>query len=119
MSERDSILDRGVLTSLRELGGEEDPGLFVELVNLFLEDTPERMRELSAALEKQDPRAIEHAAHALKSSAANLGALGLSDLFRAIESAGREKDLGRAATLVAKALPEFGKVEAALRSEIR
>jgi two-component system, sensor histidine kinase and response regulator len=118
MNENTPILDPSVIASLRELGGDDDPGLFVELVNMFLEDTPERMRSLSAAMEKRDPRALEHAAHALKSSAANLGALGLSGLFRDIEAAGREQDLSRAAPLVERTRPEFAKVEAALRSEM-
>jgi HPt (histidine-containing phosphotransfer) domain-containing protein len=61
---------------------------------------------------------LERAAHALKSSSANLGALGLSALFRDIESAGREKDLSRAASLVARTSGEFARVQAALRSEL-
>ena len=119
MSNDQPILDKSVIASLRELGGADDPGLFIELVNLFLADTPERMRTLSEALDSKDPTALERSAHALKSSAANLGALGLSTLFRDIESAGREKNLERAASLVARAVPEYQRVEAALRSEIR
>jgi len=117
MSEIHPVLDQGVIASLRELGGEDDPGLFLELVNLFLSDTPERLRALSEAMERRDPTALERAAHALKSSSANLGALELSALFRDIEAAGREKDLSRAAPLVARTRPEFERVEAALRSE--
>jgi HPt (histidine-containing phosphotransfer) domain-containing protein len=118
MNETHATLDRSVISSLRELGGEDDPGLFFELVHMFLSDTPERMRALSEAFDKRDPTALEHAAHALKSSAANLGALGLSALFRDIESAGRERDLLRAEPLVKRTQPEFARVEAALRSEI-
>ena len=118
MSETHSVLDRSVVSSLRELGGDDDPGLFFELVHMFLSDTPERMRALSEAFDKGDPTALERAAHALKSSSANLGALGLSALFRDIESAGRERDLVRAEPLVKRTHPEFAKVEAALRSEL-
>ncbi len=118
MNETQPVLDQGVIASLRELGGEDDPGLFIELVNLFLSDTPERLRAMSEAMEHRDPTALERAAHALKSSSANLGALELSALFRDIEAAGREKDLSRAAKLVARTQPEFQRVEAALRSEV-
>ena len=118
MTEIHPVLDQGVIASLRELGGEDDPGLFIELVNLFLSDTPERLHALSEAMEQRDPTALERAAHALKSSSANLGALELSALFRDIEAAGREKDLSRAAPLVARTRPEFARVEAALRSEM-
>jgi HPt (histidine-containing phosphotransfer) domain-containing protein len=112
------ILDREVLTSLKELGGDDDPGLFLELVNLFLEDTPERLRVLGEALDNGDPTALERAAHALKSSAANLGALSLSGLFRDLETAGREKNLELASSLISRARPEWARVEQALRSEI-
>jgi CheY-like chemotaxis protein/HPt (histidine-containing phosphotransfer) domain-containing protein len=118
MSEIQPVLDQGVIASLRELGGEDDPDLFIELVNLFLSDTPERLRALSEAMERRDPTALERAAHALKSSSANLGALELSALFRDIEAAGREKDLSRAAPLVARSRSEFERVEVALRSEV-
>lgn len=118
MSEAHPVLDKNVITSLRELGGEDDPGLFMELVNMFLSDTPERMRVLNEAMDQHDALALERAAHALKSSSANLGAVNLSGLFRDIEAAGREKDLLRAAPLVALARPEFERVEAALRSEM-
>ena len=111
------VLDRDVIASLRELGGSDDPGLFLELVNMFLSDTPERLRALTEALDQRDPLGLERAAHALKSSSANLGALGLSDLFRDIEAAGRARDLSRAASLVARTKPEFERVEVALRSE--
>jgi len=118
MNERETVLDRSVIASLRELGGDDDPGLFAELVDLFLSDTPERMRQLESALEQSDPSALERAAHALKSSSANLGAMGLSALFRDIETAGREKDLDRAASLVQRSSQEFARVKDALRTEM-
>jgi signal transduction histidine kinase/DNA-binding response OmpR family regulator/HPt (histidine-containing phosphotransfer) domain-containing protein len=118
MNPSDPVLDPSVISSLRELGGDDDPGLFSELVGMFLSDTPERLRALSEALDHNDPGALERAAHALKSSSANLGALGLSVLFRDIEAAGRAKDLSKAAPLVARTQPEFQRVEAALRSEL-
>jgi len=117
-NQTEQILDHEVIAALRELGGDDDPGLFVELVNLFLDDAPERIRSLRESLDKKDPTMLAQAAHALKSSSANLGAVGLSALFRDIEAAGRDKDLQRAASLVARTRPEFERVEAALRSEI-
>jgi two-component system sensor histidine kinase/response regulator len=119
VTDAEPVLDPDVITSLRELGGADDPELLAELVNLFLSDVPERMRLLSEAVEKGDPRVLEREAHALKSSAANLGALGLSALFREIESAGRVQDLARAQALVARSQGEFERVEAALLTEIR
>lgn len=120
MNQHDStVLDPDVISSLKELGGPEDPGLFLELVDLFLEDTPTRLRELTEALGKEDPAGLERAAHALKSSAANLGAMELSVLFKEIESASREQDLERAASLVERSNDAYERVRAALRAETK
>jgi signal transduction histidine kinase/CheY-like chemotaxis protein len=117
-SPRKNILDRDVIASLRQLSGDDEPDLFAELVQLFLEDTPARLEELNKALDAQDPESMERAAHALKSSAANLGAMGLSRLFREIESAGREQDIERATPLIKESGQEYERVQSALESEI-
>ena len=112
------ILDHEVIESLKELGGEDDPGLFAELVQLFLEDTPPRLKELQDAVANQDSSQLERAAHALKSSAANLGALVLSETFRRIEVAGREGDVGIAQELVSESTGQFEAVRDALQGEV-
>ena len=113
-----TVLDPEVIDSLKELGGDDDPELFHELVELFLEDTPQRIRELDQAVGGQDAAGIEQAAHALKSSAANLGATQLSQIFRDIESAGRQADLERAASLVSRSGEAYKQVEEALKAEL-
>ena len=117
-STHDQVLDQNVLTALKELGGEDDPELLTELVDLFLDDTPQRLGELDRALESGNAAAVENAAHALKSSAANLGAMNLSSLFQQIEMAGKERDIEKAGSLVQQSGPEFARVEEALRKEI-
>lgn len=114
----DAVLDPTVIESLKELGGEDDPELFSELVQLFLEDTPARIRQLGDALHKSDAHGIEQAAHALKSSAANLGATQLAQVFLEIEAAGRENDLVRAQGLVEQSSKAYERVRQALSAEV-
>ncbi|MEW6071011.1 MAG: response regulator [Planctomycetota bacterium] len=114
----DHALDPEVVAALKGLGGEDDPQLFAELVALFLEDTPKRLQELTGALDKGDADGVSRAAHALKSSTANLGAMRLSDLFRQIEYAGREGKLEEVGSLVHEAEPEYRRVESALHTEL-
>ena len=83
------ILDMRVIASLKELGGEEDPGLVLELVGMFLQDAPLRMKEIETSLANGDILTLERAAHTLKSSSANIGALGLSELCRRIVESAR------------------------------
>jgi len=111
-------LDRDVLETLRELSGDDEPSLFAELVQIFLDDTPVRLEAIEAAFASADADGIGRAAHALKSSAANLGALALSEMFRDLEQAGREHDIERAGSLIHSVRDEYGRVKEALNAEI-
>jgi HPt (histidine-containing phosphotransfer) domain-containing protein len=85
-------LDARVLDSLRELGGDDDPGLLNELIGIFLEDAPLRMKDIETALRNGDIKLLERAAHTLKSSSANIGALGLAGICRRMEDLARAQD---------------------------
>ena len=85
-------------------------------MDLFLEDTPTRLRALQAAAAEGDARAVEETAHALKSSCGNLGALLLADLCRELETRGRSRELGAVPSLVERSSTEFQNVAAALRA---
>jgi len=111
-------LDPEVLAGLRELETDDDPGLFSELVELFLTDTPPRLRALEHALGCGDSKALEEVAHSLKSSCGNLGASALAELCKDLEALGREQRLHDAPTLVQRTGEEFRRVEAALRAEL-
>ena len=84
-SSRITALDAVVISDLLDtMGGE-----FGDLVRVYLEDAPLRLREIEAAAECGDAAAQVGAAHTLKSSSANIGATGLSDLAKDIEHAAR------------------------------
>ena len=85
----DGAIDAATIQGLRELGGEDEPGLLGELIAMFLEDAPERMRDITEGLSSGDYGRVERGAHTLKSSSANIGALGLSDLCRRIVESSR------------------------------
>ncbi|MFT5283998.1 MAG: HPt (histidine-containing phosphotransfer) domain-containing protein [Planctomycetota bacterium] len=110
----DRILDMEVIEALRALEAEGAPGLFDELVELFLSDTPPRMKSLAEATAAGDMKAVEFNAHSLKSSCGNLGATILVDLFREIERLGREEELDGVSVLVNRSAEEFDRVQVAL-----
>jgi HPt (histidine-containing phosphotransfer) domain-containing protein len=114
----DLVLDPAVVQSLKELGGEEEPELFAELVEMFLGDTPPRLASLVGAIQSADSQTLEKVAHALKSSCGNLGARRLAKLCQGIEAAGRAGDVGAASELVARTDEEFQRVELALRAQL-
>ncbi len=107
-------VDPEVLEMLASLQEPAEPDLVVELVTLFLRDTPERLRELSGR-----PLEAGHAArvaHSVKGSAGNLGAYALQELASQLEQAGRRGDPADALASLADAVEdEYQRVEQHLR----
>jgi CheY-like chemotaxis protein len=112
------LLDLEVVQSLKELGGAEDPGLFAELVDMFLRDTPARIQAMLEALHGGDPVALARAAHSMKSSCGNLGAISLASLCQAIEVGGRQGNVDAVRSLVQRSAEEYQLVAQALRGQL-
>jgi HPt (histidine-containing phosphotransfer) domain-containing protein len=85
------VIDPKVIQGLRDLGGEDEPGLLAELIKIFLEDAPQRMKDITEGMAGGDLGRVERGAHTLKSSSANIGAIALSDLCRRIIESARAK----------------------------
>jgi signal transduction histidine kinase/DNA-binding NarL/FixJ family response regulator len=78
-------LDATIVGDLLDTMGDE----FGDLVRVYLEDAPQRLRELEFAAEGNDAAAQVAPSHTLKSSSANIGATALSELARHIEQTAR------------------------------
>ena len=76
---------------LYRVGGDEE--LFVEIIQLFLSDCPDRVADINAAVASGDPEHIRLAAHALKGSAGNLSALALVEAAATLERIGAARNL--------------------------
>jgi HPt (histidine-containing phosphotransfer) domain-containing protein len=77
----------GPTLDLRVLATIDDPNdaaFLAELVDLFLADCPSRLAALRDAVAHDDREAADLAAHALKSSALNLGAVALAGLLQSL-----------------------------------
>jgi two-component system sensor histidine kinase/response regulator len=70
-----------------------------QILDTFLESTPQRITAIAEALSAGDATGIERAAHALKSAAATIGAKSLAALLQQLESAGKEANVTRARSL--------------------
>ncbi|MCC4595723.1 ATP-binding protein [Xanthomonas campestris pv. phormiicola] len=106
------VLDIAVLDELRELAGSATTA---QIVELFLDDAPQLIQRLeqAAAIPQLDP--LRDAAHTLKSSAANVGALALSAAASRIEAGVRAHQLERPAVAVALVIAEFARARLALK----
>jgi HPt (histidine-containing phosphotransfer) domain-containing protein len=75
-------IDPQALERLRTLGGKELVSKMVELFTSYAESV---LQEAAAGLEAGNLEAVHRAAHSLKSSAGNLGALQVQDLAGRVE----------------------------------
>ncbi|MCW0422575.1 hypothetical protein NB713_000518 [Xanthomonas sacchari] len=105
------VLEIAVLDELREVIGSAS---VAQIVELFLADAPLLIQRLEQAAATAQSDALREAAHTLKSSAANLGALALSAAALRIESGVRTGTLDRPVVAVALVIAEFARARLAL-----
>jgi HPt (histidine-containing phosphotransfer) domain-containing protein len=86
---------------LRQLGG-TDENFVRDLIALYVDDGGQRIAAIRAALAANDPTELAEAAHALKSSAGNMGAMTVRAIAEVIEQIGRKGTTDGAAEEAAK-----------------
>ena len=101
--------------ALRAVGG--DQVLLADLMRLFLEDCPERVADLRAAVVSGDPAHVQRAAHVVKGSVGTFGACCARDCAADLERAGRERRFDDAPALLAALEAELDRVSDALRRD--
>ena len=78
-------IDLSVLISLEEAQVDGEPDLIVDLIDLYLDETPRRMGAMAALLAQRDWLSLGRAAHSLKGCSAVLGAGRTPQLCEAVE----------------------------------
>ncbi len=86
-------LNPAVLSQLRRLGQPGKPSVLARMIRLYLEHAPKQLGQLRDAIERSDTEGVREAAHAFKSSSANLGAVQVSELCNRVEQAARDGGL--------------------------
>ncbi|WP_139144037.1 Hpt domain-containing protein, partial [Janthinobacterium lividum] len=112
-----SILDAAALQNLRAMRRPGRPDVLGRIIDLFYSDAPRLLGQLEVAAGASDAAALQLAAHTLKSSCANVGALGLSATCREIEQYARGNDVGSALNHIRGIQQELDRVLAALALE--
>ncbi len=110
----DPAVDFSVLQSLIDSIGEGGAECLVSLIEIYLKDTPRLVKNMAQAIIEEDPKAMEIAAHTLKSSSATLGGINLSKLCQDLESLGRSKTITGAAEIFPLLESEYQQVRAEL-----
>ncbi|MDX2246399.1 MAG: Hpt domain-containing protein [Bacteroidia bacterium] len=110
-----NYLDDMARASIEELM-DGDPELISDLVNTLIASSPDLLKEIEVGIKTGNATQIREAAHALKSSNAQLGALSFSELCAEMEKRGRSGEISDIETLYEKIMEEFERVASALES---
>jgi signal transduction histidine kinase/DNA-binding response OmpR family regulator/HPt (histidine-containing phosphotransfer) domain-containing protein len=112
-----TAIDQRALDEIRALAVGEDAGIVVELISLYLEDALRLMSAMGDGIETADCVKTQSAAHRLKSSSANLGAVKVARLCAELEDNTRRGELSDAPRLLKSIRIEYEKARAALLLE--
>ncbi len=115
----DSPIDRSMLDSIRMLQGNSEEDLLQKVIKNYLHDSAQLMNTLQKAIENEDCDSIRMAAHSLKSSSSNVGAIQVSSLCKKLEQNGREKILEGVNGLFIELQNEYDQARLLLQKEIQ
>ena len=106
-----------VLHNLKAIGNDEADGsdLLAEVVDSYLEDSPQRLQTLVTAMHQVDANGVHRAAHALRSLSSAVGAIELPLLCQTLEEMGRNNRLENGEVILAAIQAEYLRVNLVLR----
>jgi len=111
-------LDLTRLGHLRELGDKHDPGMFERIVRSFLDDAPERIITLWHAIEIGDAQKFFTAAHSLKGTSGNLGAMVMMAIAQELQVLGQSGQITEGETKVRQLEEEWELVKTELQQMV-
>lgn len=100
------------LESVRDMFGAD----FAELVALYQRDSPPRIAALHQARRNGDSALVAKVAHAFGGSSASIGATGLADLCKGLETHARTGSLGEFESRMAAVETEYRRISSKLQS---
>ncbi len=109
------VIDPQAVENLRALNPGDNDEFLREIAGIFLEDTPLRIAELEQSLVAGDVAKFTRAAHSIKGSSANLGAMTLRAVAEKLEHQSRTEGLAAVAPMVGSVKAEFARAQTELR----
>ncbi len=113
-----SILDKVALRNIRELERNGASGMLARVVEMYRNSAPQLLSDIRKGVEEGDADRTRRAAHTMKSSSANLGAVVVVALCKRLEDEARVGKLADADTLVDQIEEELGQITDVLASEV-
>jgi HPt (histidine-containing phosphotransfer) domain-containing protein len=114
-----TVIDPQAIENLRALNPGDNDEFLREIAQIFLEDTPLRIKELDESLAAGDVPKFTRAAHSIKGSSSNLGAVALRAAAEKLEHHSRSSGLGDVGAMLDGVKHEFSRAQAELEKLIR
>ncbi len=118
-TDEDAVLQQKPLDNIRAMQLPGSPSILNKVINIYLADSPELTASVHEAITENDGNALQEAAHSLKSSSANLGAMQMSEICKQLELMGKENDITSAKQLIQQLKNEFELACSALKEELQ
>lgn len=112
------MIDRSIWERWISLQEADAPSLLGQLIELFLATAPNSIEDIKSAQSKDYAKGVAFHAHALKSSAASLGANTMRDLCLQIETLARDNNLSSTKALATQLEAEYASVAEELNQEL-
>ena len=109
-----SVIDPQSIENLRALNPGDDDEFLREIAGIFMEDTPQRLAELEKSFQARDAATFTRAAHSIKGSSSNLGAVALRAAAEKLEHHARTQGLDGTVEMISAVRREFTRAEAEL-----
>lgn len=106
------VIDLQSIENLRSLNPGDNDEFLREIVAIYLEDTPLRIAELEQSLAANDVPKFTRAAHSVKGSSANLGAMTVRAVAEQLEHRSAKEGIEDVAALLASLKVEFARAQA-------
>ncbi len=113
-----TVIDRSALAAIRALQRPRHPDIVARIVSQYVETSREIVERIRRAVLSKDAAELRAAAHRLKSSSAQLGALALAADCRELETLGASQQLDRAGEALNQFDQHYEAACAALQEEL-
>ncbi|HWA86027.1 MAG TPA: Hpt domain-containing protein [Opitutus sp.] len=101
------VIDPQTIENLRKLNPGDNDEFLREIIAIYLEDTPRRLVELEQGLRTADRPTFTRAAHSIKGSSANVGAMAVRAVAESLERRSANEDLAGLTGLITELKAEF------------
>ena len=118
VNDSEAILDAKALQALRDMLGEDARQLLSEVIDSYLEEAPQLLAAMKAAIDSGDGAALRLAAHTLKSSSATIGATRFSSLCKELEALGKRGSTSASPAWEQQLQQEYENVKRALQAQL-